>query len=325
VKHRFILPAAVAAAVLSLAACTPAAIVDPSTAASPAPATTFPSPTASPHVAAPGVEPKAALAEMKWVDNGAGTAPGLTFTHPINFTTSGGRIVKDGTGAALKEGQILDLDVVQYSGDDGSVQSSTYADGKTLPITLSSASLDPVLYDILSKAHVGAEVLFGVPDAGQGATVVAFEVTGATDVLPKATGTAVAPVPGLPTVTLDANGKPSVSMTGATKPTDLVSQDLIKGSGKTIAEGQTVTVNYTGWLWDGKQFDSSWDRGSTATFTLATGQLIDGWVKGLVGKTVGSQVLLVVPPALGYGAAGQGTTIPGDSTLVFVVDILAAN
>ena len=194
-----------------------------------------------------------------------------------------------------------------------------------MPVTLSASSLDPVLYDILSKAHIGAQVLFAVPDSGQGATVVAFDVMGATDVLTKPTGTTVAPVPGLPTVTLDSTGKPSVSMTGATKPTDLVAQDLITGSGKAIVEGQTVTVNYTGWLWDGTKFDSSWDRGATATFTLATGKLIDGWVKGLVGKTVGSQVLLVVPPSLGYGAAGQGTTIPGDSTLVFVVDILAAN
>jgi peptidylprolyl isomerase len=262
---------------------------------------------------------------MKWVDNGAGVEPGLTFTFPINFTASGGRVIQDGTGAALTDGQILALDVVQFSGDDGKVQNSTFTDGKTVPVTLSASSLDPVLYDILSKAHVGGRVLFAVPDGGTGAVVVAFEVKGATTVLAKPTGATVAPVPGLPTVTLDATGKPSVSYTGANKPTDLVSQDLITGTGAAIVEGQSVTVNYTGWVWDGAQFDSSWDRGATATFTIASGSLIDGWVKGLVGKTVGSQVLLVIPPALGYGSAGQGTTIPGESTLVFVVDILAAN
>jgi peptidylprolyl isomerase len=321
VKYRLILPAAFAAAALSLAACTPASIVDPS--ASPSAASA--SPTAAAHVAIAGVEPTAALADMKWVDNGAGAEPGLTFTFPINFTASGGRVIQDGTGAALTDGQILALDVVQFSGDDGKVQNSTFTDGKTVPVTLSASSLDPVLYDILSKAHVGARVLFAVPDGGTGAVVVAFEVKGATTVLAKPTGATVAPVPGLPTVTLDATGKPSVSYTGANKPTDLVSQDLITGTGAAIVEGQSVTVNYTGWVWDGAQFDSSWDRGATATFTIASGSLIDGWVKGLVGKTVGSQVLLVIPPALGYGSAGQGTTIPGDSTLVFVVDILAAN
>jgi len=321
VKHRFILPAAFAAAALSLAACTPASVVNPS--ASPSVASA--SPSAAAHVAIAGVEPTAALADMKWVDNGAGVEPGLTFTFPINFTASGGRVIQDGTGAALTDGQILALDVVQFSGDDGKVQNSTFTDGKTVLVTLSSSSLDPVLYDILSKAHVGARVLFAVPDGGTGAVIVAFEVKGATNVLAKPTGATVAPVPGLPTVTLDSTGKPSVSYTGATKPTDLVSQDLITGTGAAIVEGQSVTVNYTGWVWDGTQFDSSWDRGETATFTLASGSLIDGWVKGLVGKTVGSQVLLVIPPALGYGSAGQGTTIPGDSTLVFVVDILAAN
>lgn len=321
-KHRFILPAALAAAALSLAACTPAAVVNPSASPSAAPSTAFPTASAAPHVAVTGVEPTAALASMKWVDNGAGVEPGLTFTHPINFTASGGTVIQDGTGAALTDGQILSLDVVQFSGDDGSVQSSTYKDGKAFLVTLASASLDPVLYDILSKAHIGARVLFAVPDAGQGAVVVAFDVT---NVLAKPTGPTVAPVPGLPTVTLDATGKPSVSFTGATKPSDLVSQDLITGSGPAIVDGQSVTVHYTGWLWDGAQFDSSWDKGAPATFTIATGKLIDGWVKGMVGKTVGSQVILVVPPALGYGAAGQGTTIPGDSTLVFVVDILAAS
>lgn len=318
-KHRYILPAALAAAVLTLAACTPASIADPS--ASPtAGATTAPT-----NGAATGVEPSAALADMKWVDNGADSEPGLTFTTPVNFTASGARLVKDGDGAALGDGQVLTLDIVQFSGNDGTVLNSTYKDGQQAPATLDAATFDSVLYDILSKAHVGARVLYAVPDQGTGAVIVAFIVSGASDVLAKAEGTSVAPVAGLPTVTLAADGKPSVSVAGATKPTDLVAQDLITGSGPAVVEGQSLTVHYTGWVWDGAQFDSSWDKGAPATFTLATGKLIDGWVKGLVGKKVGSQVLLVIPPALGYGAAGQPPTIPGDATLVFVVDILAAN
>ncbi|NTV38551.1 MAG: FKBP-type peptidyl-prolyl cis-trans isomerase [Demequinaceae bacterium] len=319
-KHRFILPAALAAVVLSLAACTPASIVDPSASPSATGA-----PTAAAYVPIEGVEPVAALADMKWIDNGADSEPGLTFTSPINFTVSGGRLVEDGEGAALAAGQVLTLDVVQFSGNDGTVLNSTFTDGTAAPATLDAATFDPVLFDILAKAHVGARVLYAVPDQGTGAVVVAFIVAGATEVLAKAEGAAVAPVPGLPSITLDATGKPSVAFTGATKSTELVAQDLITGSGPAIVEGQSVTVHYTGWVWDGAQFDSSWDRGSSATFTLATGSLIDGWVQGMVGKTVGSQVLLVIPPALGYGAAGQGTTIPGDSTLVFVVDVLAVS
>ena len=89
-----------------------------------------------------------------------------------------------------------------------------------------------------------------------------------------------------------------------------------------------MVVKYTGWLTNGKQFDSSWDRDSTIDadlFSDSSGQhqVIEGWQKGLVGQTVGSQVLLVIPPDQAYGDKEQGS-IPANSTLVFVIDILAA-
>lgn len=318
-KHRFVLPAALVAAALSLAACAPAAIEGAST-ASPVPSAGL----GDVPALVEGVDPAAALADMKWIDNGEGVEPGLEFDTPLNFTATGGRLVAEGDGAALKPGQVMTLDVVQFSAADGSVVNSTFADGGSVPATLDAATFDPVLFDLLSTASVGAQLLYAVPDQGTGAIVVAFIVTSTTDVLGRAEGAAVAPVPGLPTVTLDADGKPSVTYTGATKPTSLVAQDLITGTGDVVVEGQSLTVHYTGWVYDGAQFDSSWDRGASTSFTIATGQLIDGWVQGLVGKTVGSQVLLVIPPELGYGDAGQGEAIPGGSTLVFVVDILAA-
>jgi len=83
-------------------------------------------------------------------------------------------------------------------------------------------------------------------------------------------------------------------------------------------------VHYTGWTWDGNKFDSSWDKGSTFSTTIGSGEVIKGWETGLIGKAVGSQVLLVVPPDQGYGTSANGP-IPGGSTLVFVVDILNAS
>jgi peptidylprolyl isomerase len=85
-------------------------------------------------------------------------------------------------------------------------------------------------------------------------------------------------------------------------------------------------VHYTGVIWgSGKQFDSSWDRRTPADFTIGTGNVIPGWDTGLVGQTVGSQVLLVVPPDQGYGSNGNSQAgIAGTDTLVFVVDILDA-
>ena len=88
-----------------------------------------------------------------------------------------------------------------------------------------------------------------------------------------------------------------------------------------VKDTQTVVANYTGWLLDGTQFDSSWDRGEASSFSLDS--VIAGWKQGLAGHTVGSQVLLVVPPSLGYKDQKQDK-IPANSTLVFVVDILAA-
>ncbi|WP_291378462.1 FKBP-type peptidyl-prolyl cis-trans isomerase [Demequina sp.] len=127
----------------------------------------------------------------------------------------------------------------------------------------------------------------------------------------------------LPQITRDAKGAPSVDFTGASKPDGLVVEVLETGDGPAVVERQQITVHYTGWLWDGAQFDSSWDRGEPISFGIARGSLIDGWVDGLVGQPVGSKVLLVVPPEAGYGDRSMGP-IPGGSTLVFAVDVLAA-
>jgi peptidylprolyl isomerase len=101
---------------------------------------------------------------------------------------------------------------------------------------------------------------------------------------------------------------------------------LVEGEGAEVQEGEQVTVNYFGTVWGkGKApFDSSFERGEPATFPLAEGSLIDGWVQGLAGTTVGSRVMLIIPPRLGYGAQGQEPDIPGNATLVFVIDVLAA-
>ena len=140
--------------------------------------------------------------------------------------------------------------------------------------------------------------------------------------LKKATGEKVADIPAdLPKVTLAKDGKPSIDMNGYKGSDSLVSQDLIKGKGAVVKDTQSVMAHYTGWLLDGTQFDSSWDRGQSSAFSLDS--VIKGWKQGLAGHTVGSQVLLVVPPSLGYGNKDQ-EKIPANSTLVFVVDILAA-
>jgi peptidylprolyl isomerase len=107
-------------------------------------------------------------------------------------------------------------------------------------------------------------------------------------------------------------------------PTKLIVQPLIKGAGPVVTAGQNIKVSYTGVLWkNGKVFDASALHGGPVDFQIGEGQVIPGWDKGLVGQTVGSRILLVVPPAEGYGSKGSTGIGPKD-TMVFVVDILAA-
>jgi peptidylprolyl isomerase len=127
----------------------------------------------------------------------------------------------------------------------------------------------------------------------------------------------------LPTISRDGIGAPVPDFEGAEIPEGLAVQVLEPGDGAPVAEGQSITVHYTGWLWDGSTFDSSWDRGEPISFVIARGSLIDGWVDGIVGQPVGSKLLLVVPPESGYGSRAMGP-IPANSTLVFAVDVLAA-
>ncbi len=101
--------------------------------------------------------------------------------------------------------------------------------------------------------------------------------------------------------------------------------DLIEGDGAAAAAGQRVMVHYTGWLMDGRKFDSSVDRADPFTFALGAGQVIRGWDEGVQGMKIGGKRKLTIPPQLGYGARGAGGVIPPNATLVFEVELLEIN
>jgi peptidylprolyl isomerase len=98
--------------------------------------------------------------------------------------------------------------------------------------------------------------------------------------------------------------------------------DIKVGLGAVPKAGQTVEVHYTGWLTDGKKFDSSKDRGTPYHFALGQGRVIKGWDEGLSTMKAGGVRKLIIPPALGYGAAGNAPVIPPNATLVFEVELL---
>lgn len=131
------------------------------------------------------------------------------------------------------------------------------------------------------------------------------------------------------TVATPASGplskEPTIKRPTGPAPTKLVVKNLITGTGASAEKGDTVYVNYVGELYkNGKIFDASWKDtpGKTFSFVLGEGQVIPGWDDGLVGMKVGGRRELIIPPADAYGKSGSGSTIPPNSTLIFVVDLI---
>ncbi|MEO6142604.1 MAG: FKBP-type peptidyl-prolyl cis-trans isomerase [Dermatophilaceae bacterium] len=271
---------------------------------------------------------------------GTDKAPTVTFkTKPLSVKATTTKVVTEGTGAKLSKANSILFNYILFNGKDGKQIESSFGK-QAAALDLSSTTLLPGLSKGLNGQQIGSRLLVAIPpvdafgaegntQAGFGPTdtVVFFiELVSASTPLKTATGAAVPPKAGLPTVTVDGTKAAVIKVPKTAAPTTLIIQPLIKGAGPVVKAKQTIKVHYTGVLWkDGKKFDASGDRGAPVDFQIGAGQVIPGWDKGLVGQTVGSRILLVVPPADGYGAEGKAPTIGAKDTLVFVVDILATS
>jgi peptidylprolyl isomerase len=122
-----------------------------------------------------------------------------------------------------------------------------------------------------------------------------------------------------------ATEKPQVDVPSGQPPSyQLELDDIEVGDGDEAVAGKVVEVHYVGVSWStGRQFDASWDRGSTFKFGLGKGQVIAGWDQGVAGMRVGGRRRITIPPMLAYGKRGAGGVIGPDETLVFVVDLVA--
>ena len=127
----------------------------------------------------------------------------------------------------------------------------------------------------------------------------------------------------------DSSPSSATGETGLSSITTLQVTDVKVGTGADATNGKTVTVHYTGWLYNqaaadhhGTKFDSSRDRNQPFPFLLGAGQVIKGWDQGVAGMKVGGQRTLTIPPSLGYGSTGAGGVIPPNATLVFDVELL---
>jgi FKBP-type peptidyl-prolyl cis-trans isomerase len=118
---------------------------------------------------------------------------------------------------------------------------------------------------------------------------------------------------------------PETPQQTVTTPSGLQYVDLVEGTGECPRAGASVTVHYTGWLTNGKKFDSSVDRGQPFVFPIGRGRVIRGWDEGVATMKVGGKRKLIIPANLGYGSRGAGGVIPPGATLVFEVELLSAS
>ena len=268
------------------------------------------------------------------------TVPALELGKtPLSVAETSTQQIEPGEGEATTAGQDVQLKYLAVNGTTGEEIVSTFPTDETVTMSLSNPVLLPGFLQTLEGTKPGQSFIVamspedafgeqGNPQLGIGPadTVVFYiEVVEATTPLTQAEGEEVDPVEGLPTVEADGTSPAKITIPeGEEPPTELVAQPLIKGEGPELTAGQQVRMHYTGVKWsDGSQFDTSLQEGRQAFETaLGQGQVIAGWDEGLIGQTVGSRVLLVIPPDKGYGAS-EGHELQ-DETLVFVVDILAA-
>ncbi|MDF7640296.1 FKBP-type peptidyl-prolyl cis-trans isomerase [Bifidobacterium sp. ESL0784] len=257
-----------------------------------------------------------------------GKKPKITFHTPMSVVNNSYVVLQKGNGAAIQKDNHVCIQGIALNAKDGSEMMSTWE--KNTPdcsmVMNEEGITNKTYYNVLKDQKINSTVAFGINDHNKTSTsyIMAITLVSQSKPITRAKGDKVTDVPAnLPKVTLGEKGAPSIDFNGYKPGNDLVVQPLIKGKGQKVDEKDTIDAHYTGWVMDkdGKpsKFDSSWDRGKPAQFSLQ--QVVKGWTQGLAGQTVGSQVLLVIPPSLGYGSESKDK-IPANSTLYFVVDIL---
>lgn len=287
--------------------------------------------------------PSGAASDAVTVDGAFGSVPAIAFDGPLTAEATQRTVLEQGDGDAASNGDTVVIEYTVLNGETGDEIASTGFTGdnaERFPIDTASEQLVgfSLLLDCASPGTRLAGVIppvegfgvEGVPELGlTGAEALVFVIDVVSIVGPsleRAEGEPQESPEGFPTVELGEDGAPTITLPAGDPFTEFDLAVLILGDGPVVEDGQTVTVQYTGLNWNtGAIFDSSWARGTPAEFP--TSGVIQGFRDALVGQTVGSQVIAIIPPDLGYGPAGgtpDGSIGPND-VIVFVVDILGVS
>ncbi|MCU1406867.1 MAG: peptidylprolyl isomerase [Glaciihabitans sp.] len=284
----------------------------------------------------------------------AGKMPTVSFPTPITTTTLQTTQLSAGDGDTLYPGSVANVQASIYVGSTGELLTATAYDPTAAPLLVTVGKSEAVsaagtiaasvqCQTVGSRtATVGTVAEFFGADAldpsygltNDDALVLVTDVEAS--YLGRANGALQPLKSGFPAVVTAPNGTPGITLPNENPPTDLEIEVIRKGDGATVKKDDSVVLNYTGVLWNsdgaaGTVFQSTWtDAATPQAVVLAatamgddgTSGLVPGFAKALVGQTVGSQVLVVVPPKFGYPEGSSPTDIPEGSTMVFVFDVL---
>lgn len=269
------------------------------------------------------------------VTGDVGSAPTVKVDSSFDVSKTETETLVKGDGPALEADGTALLNIAIYNGTNGKKAYSSYDAGKPEVVTLTQGKFLDELLKPLEGATEGSRLVVTSTVAkgigADGATQIGLakdqDVVFVIDVMTVAqqpTGDAKALPSGFPAI-VDSDGKVTgidFSKADKTASDKLQVETVIQGDGPAIAKGDTAVVNYYGVVYGGKKaFDESFS-GSPASFPVGVGGLIKGWDEGLIGVKAGSRVMMVIPSDLAYGKKGSPPSIPADSDLVFVIDVL---
>lgn len=288
-------------------------------------------PSASPSATAPvdlcdAMADPGAASDAVTVTGDAGAAPEVSFDSPLTVDDVQVTMLDEGDGEPLVAGDYISFAFNAFSAETGEpLGTAGYEPGEMLPVQISSQS---GLGQLLGCSAPGTRVVATFPaaeatDTTQAAPAEVYVIDLLSVVPTAAWGTPQDPVDGMPVVSLADDGAPLIEIPDADPPIETEVATLKKGEGAEVATGDSVLIQFRGMRWStGKLFDGgdTWDGGTP--YSAQTTGFVPGFQKALEGHTVGSQVLVVIPPVDGYGEGEINETDLKGETLVFVVDIL---
>ena len=249
------------------------------------------------------------------------------------------KVVEEGKGASLGAKDLTRINFVMVNGTTGKTVANSFGQHVSKFDMSQSTQYLPGFIETIKKHKVGSKLLMSVPASkafgsagntqlgvgGNDNLVIYATIDSSAPLLSKVPAGNAPAQDGLPAVSVQDGKDAKITFEkGQKAPNELKSRVLVQGDGETVQKGDTLVAHYTGQIWNGAVFDSSFKHGGKpAEFPIGVGQVIPGWDKALVGKKVGDRVLISIPPADGYGKSGNPQAgIKGTDTLVFVVDIL---